>query len=472
MSIRDRKKRKMIEEISSGRSREGLLSENRDVPHDTRVDLNLPNKTSLGSNIKASGSLRKRRETTRTPGMGIREEAPSKRRRCDGTGKGKAKPNDLALNSPKKGETSAIKRKREEKQDFFAGAKVDRPSGKMMAKKPRQDGNPQPTAKGSVQSATISSDATNSLSLKRFAYHRKIGSGSFGEVILVCDAVSRRRLAVKILEKRSLLNGNKTAAAHDEKLVLQIASRNPFLCGSYATLQTAQYLLYVMDYMAGGDLAQLIKDKAPFKIHTTRDLKPSNIFLDAAGHTKIGDFGISKMNVFADNKISGYAGTLKYVAPEVILGKQYDRAVDYFSLGVIVYEMATGKYIFYKCRDRMQLRKSIVQDDPEFLLVLNRQIRDVLEHLLCKCPEDRLTFVQHMRKHHMFKGIDWMSLESGKTSPALQMKVPNSSGSVLGRAAKKGKKRGANLVKNKRSLRPTTFPLLWSWILEKHGCIH
>ncbi|XP_040278393.1 protein kinase C delta type-like [Bufo bufo] len=122
-----------------------------------------------------------------------------------------------------------------------------------------------------------------------------------------------------------------------------------------------------MEFLSGGDLSVLMRANALFTIPVTRfmaaeiicglqflhtrgiihrDIKPANILMNSAGHLKIADFGLAVMNIFGDKKISEYAGTLRYMAPEILLRKPYNTAVDWFSAGVMIYEMATGKYPF------------------------------------------------------------------------------------------------------------------------------
>ncbi|XP_040278387.1 protein kinase C delta type-like [Bufo bufo] len=154
-----------------------------------------------------------------------------------------------------------------------------------------------------------------------------------------------------------------------------------------------------MEFLSGGDLSVLMRANALFTIPVTRfmaaeiicglqflhtrgiihrDIKPANILMNSAGHLKIADFGLAVMNIFGDKKISEYAGTLRYMAPEILLRKPYNTAVDWFSAGVMIYEMATGKYPFNAGILPETIEKSLINDVPTYPKGLNPQARDLI----------------------------------------------------------------------------------------------
>ncbi|CAJ0967091.1 unnamed protein product [Ranitomeya imitator] len=447
MTFRAGKKWKKIsnrEETTTSNNKDGLLYQDVDVPRDTGEDTNgersTPNEASSQHDVKTPHSFRRGRDKSWTRDSRTRDEPPYKRRRRLDAGE------DQDTNSPQKTQvdTRVLKRKREEEQVEGGGGEGTSQSSMMVAKRSKPDTNSCPVAgEGSVQSDDIPPTIPDTLSEESFTYHKVLGQGHFGKVLLASEKVSGHRLAIKILKKRQLLKERRTTAAINEKLVLQIAERSPFLCASFATFQTSDYLFYVMDYMVGGDLHQLIKIKAPFDMETTRlytaeltcglqflhsrgiihrDLKPLNVFIDGDSHAKIGDFGLSKIDVYEDQKVSGYAGTPKYMAPEVFRLEKYDGAVDWFSLGVIVCEMSSGKYPFYNGNDRMRLKMSILYEDPIYPRDLNTDIKDLINNLLLKSAEKRRLFVkEQLRTHLMFQTTDWGAIESGKLPPPSHM---------------------------------------------------
>ncbi|KAM4017257.1 protein kinase C delta type-like isoform 1-T1 [Anomaloglossus baeobatrachus] len=439
MSVRAEKKRKNTsnrEETTSSSNRDGLLFRYSDVPRITRVD------TKRECNSPNLQPLRRGRDKSRTRESRTRDEAPYRKRRCVDAGEGQA------LNSPPEMQVGprVFKRKREHLEGKRSSTEGEGTSRTCMtaAKRTKPDTNfYQLEGESSSRSAAPSSSVPDPPSVESFIYHKVLGKGRFGKVLLASEKVTGHRLAVKITKKRQLIKEGRTRVANLEKHALQIAQRSPFLCSSYATFQSPDHLFYVMDYMAGGDLHHLIKNKAPFDVETTRiytaelasglqalhsrgiihrDLKPLNIFIDSDRHARIGDFGLSKIKFHKHQKVSGCAGSPRYMAPEVLQGKEYDEMVDWFSLGVIVYFMSTGKYPFYNGTDIDRLKRSILEDNPIYPEDLNTDVKDLINNLLCKSPKKRRLFVkQRLRTHPMFRTIDWMALKSGELSPPIQV---------------------------------------------------
>ncbi|XP_071969329.1 protein kinase C delta type-like [Engystomops pustulosus] len=278
--------------------------------------------------------------------------------------------------------------------------------------------------------------------LDSFTFHELLGEGGYGKVMLATHNASKKQVAVKMMKKRLLLQD-----FHEnvliERQVLEMTGKSPLFTQAYATFHTQDYVFFIMEYLSGGDLRDLIWAKAPLTIPLTRffaaevicglqflhsrgiihrDIKPENMLLDSVGHLKIADFGLSVTNIFGNQKITEYAGTLSYMAPEILEKRPYNAAVDYFAAGVTIYEMATKQYPFYTGQESRKIELSLIKDDPSYPKDLNPQIKDILEGLLNKSPERRQVAVDNIREHPFFLGIQWKDIESATAHPPLLLK--------------------------------------------------
>ncbi|CAI9592476.1 unnamed protein product [Staurois parvus] len=149
-----------------------------------------------------------------------------------------------------------------------------------------------------------------------------------------------------------------------------------------------------------------------------RDLKPSNILLNNAGHAKIADFSLSVMGVTKEHRVKAYAGTVTYMAPEVFNRSPYYAPADYYSLGMIVYEMAVGNHPFYiKGMKRKDLAEMMYTMRPYFPKDMDLDTYEFIHRLLCREQEVRGYLVSNLRMHPFFKEIDWAELERLSRQP-------------------------------------------------------
>ncbi|KAM3915694.1 protein kinase C delta type-like [Leptodactylus fuscus] len=216
-----------------------------------------------------------------------------------------------------------------------------------------------------------------------------------------------------------------------ERQILQKTRDSPFICHLNAAHQTQDGYFFITEYLSGGSLEDLIgmcgslnTDNVRFYTaeiscglqflhrHTIihRDLKPGNIMLDGNGHIRIIDLGIARDGVTSSRKIRGLAGTRRYMAPEVLLGLEYDAAVDWWSLGIVVSIMATGSSPF-------DFYRNVTRDEPEIPTSLDAQLKDLLIQLLQKDPEKRLGVNKNIRDHPFFNIICWEELEMRRAQP-------------------------------------------------------
>uniref|UniRef100_A0A8C9YXF8 Protein kinase C n=1 Tax=Sander lucioperca TaxID=283035 RepID=A0A8C9YXF8_SANLU len=281
------------------------------------------------------------------------------------------------------------------------------------------------------------------INVDNFVFHKVLGKGSFGKVLLAELKGSGEYFAVKALKKDVVLMDDDVECTMVEKRVLALAWDNPFLTHLYSTFHTKEHLFFVMEYLNGGDLMFHIQEKGRFELyratfysaeiicglqflHTKgiiyRDLKLDNVMLDHEGHIKIADFGMCKENVFGENRATTFCGTPDYIAPEILLGQKYSFSVDWWSFGVLLYEMLVGQSPFHG-DDEDELFESIRMDTPHYPRWINKEAKDLLEQLFERDPTRRLGIVGNVRLQPFFKTINWQALESREIEPPFKPKV-------------------------------------------------
>ncbi|XP_064154767.1 protein kinase C delta type-like isoform X1 [Anguilla rostrata] len=281
------------------------------------------------------------------------------------------------------------------------------------------------------------------INVDNFVFHKVLGKGSFGKVLLAELKGRGEYFAVKALKKDVVLMDDDVECTMVEKRVLALAWDNPFLTHLYSTFQTKEHLFFVMEYLNGGDLMFHIQEKGRFDLyratfysaeivcglqflHTKgiiyRDLKLDNVMLDRDGHIKIADFGMCKENVFGDNRATTFCGTPDYIAPEILLGQKYTFSVDWWSFGVLLYEMLIGQSPFHG-DDEDELFESIRMDTPHYPRWITKESKDLLEKLFERDSTRRLGVIGNIRTHSFFKTINWVALERKEVDPPFKPKV-------------------------------------------------
>ncbi|XP_041047363.1 protein kinase C delta type-like [Carcharodon carcharias] len=302
-----------------------------------------------------------------------------------------------------------------------------------------EDGSPKPPQRG----PSLRPDSMRKLTIENFTLHKVLGKGSFGKVLLAELKGKGEFFAVKALKKDVVLMDDDVECTMVEKRVLALAWDNPFLTHLYSTFQTKEHLFFVMEYLNGGDLMFHIQEKGRFDLYRAtfygaeiicglqflhskgiiyRDLKLDNVMLDKDGHIKIADFGMCKENVFGENRATTFCGTPDYIAPEILLGQKYTFSVDWWSFGVLLYEMLVGQSPFHG-DDEDELFEAIRVDTPHYPRWITRESKDILEKLFERDPSKRLGISGNIKQHNFFKTVNWTALEKKEIDPPFKPKV-------------------------------------------------
>lgn len=279
-----------------------------------------------------------------------------------------------------------------------------------------------------------------------FDYLKIIGKGSFGKVLLARHKESKNYYAVKVLQKKIILKKKEQKHIMSERSVLMKNIKHPFLVGLHFSFQTTDKLYFVLDYVNGGELFYhlqreriFLEPRARFyaaeiasalgylhSLHIVyRDLKPENILLDSFGHIVLTDFGLCKEGVEDKATTSTFCGTPEYLAPEVLQKQAYDRTVDWWCLGSVLYEMLYGLPPFYS-RNTAEMYNNILHQPLVLKPNVSNAGRDLLEGLLQKDRTKRTgakdDFKELMR-HTFFSPINWEDLIARKITPPFHPSV-------------------------------------------------
>ncbi|KAL7410380.1 kinase-like domain-containing protein [Mrakia frigida] len=280
------------------------------------------------------------------------------------------------------------------------------------------------------------------LTPRDFEFLKLIGRGTFGRVFQVRKRDTKRIYAMKVLSKKEIVAKKEVAHTIGERKILQTSLECPFLVGLKFSFQTEKQLYFVTDYKSGGELfwhlqkeGRFTEERARFYIAELvlalehlhkydivyRDLKPENILLDATGHVALCDFGLSKPDLAADQLTNTFCGTTEYLAPEVLLDDNgYSKLVDFWSLGVLLFEMCCGWSPFY-AEDTQQMYKNICFGKIRFPRgVIDEDGKQFVKGLLNRNPKHRLGATRdaaELKDHPFFKSVDWVALASKQVTP-------------------------------------------------------
>uniref|UniRef100_A0A672RQC9 protein kinase C n=1 Tax=Sinocyclocheilus grahami TaxID=75366 RepID=A0A672RQC9_SINGR len=282
----------------------------------------------------------------------------------------------------------------------------------------------------------------SSLCLQDFQMIAVLGRGHFGKVLLSEYKRSGKVYAIKALKKGDIVARDEVESLMCEKRIFETvnSTRHPFLVNLFACFQTPEHVCFVMEYTAGGDLMMHIhadvfsETRSVFYsacvvlglqfLHDNkivyRDLKLDNLLLDTEGYVKIADFGLCKEGMGHGDRTSTFCGTPEFLAPEILTDTSYTRAVDWWGLGVLIYEMLVGESPF-PGDDEEEVFDSIVNDEVRYPRFLSTEAIGIMRRLLRRNPEKRLGSserdAEDIKKQPFFRNIDWDALLQRRVPP-------------------------------------------------------
>ncbi|XP_033845028.1 serine/threonine-protein kinase N2 [Periophthalmus magnuspinnatus] len=301
------------------------------------------------------------------------------------------------------------------------------------------DGNISPMPK---RQPSIQPKLNKGLHIEDFNCVSVLGRGHFGKVLLAEYKKTGLLYAIKALKKGDIVTRDEVDSLVCEKRIFEVinTSQHPFLVNLHGCFQTSDHVCFVMAYSPGGDLMTHIHTSIFTEKQTRfysscvllgleflhqnkivyRDLKLDNLLMDADGYVRIADFGLCKEGMGYGDRTSTFCGTPEFLAPEVLTDNNYTRSVDWWGLGVLIYEMLVGESPF-PGDDEEEVFDSIVNDDVRYPRFLSPDSVSLIQKLLQKNPEMRLGAGEEdaaeIKRHKFFQGIDWEALLAKRVKP-------------------------------------------------------
>jgi len=284
------------------------------------------------------------------------------------------------------------------------------------------------------------------VTLEDFDLLKVLGKGGFGKVMLVRKKETTDIYAMKVLKKEAVIRRNQVAHTKTETHILK-QIRHPFLTRMFFAFQNEGKLYMVLNYLPGGELFYRLKREGRFSVERVRlytaeialglghlhsldmiyrDLKPENILLDEIGHVCLTDFGLSKEMVTTANAARTFCGTPEYLAPEILQGIGHGKAVDWWSLGTLVFEMLTGLPPFYS-RNINHMYEKILKAELRCPTYLPPEVKSLIEGLLVRDPLRRVGSgpgdIKELEKAPFFSTISFNKVFNKEYTPIYKPNV-------------------------------------------------
>ncbi|KAG8299457.1 cAMP-dependent protein kinase catalytic subunit beta-like [Homalodisca vitripennis] len=277
----------------------------------------------------------------------------------------------------------------------------------------------------------------DSLTFEKLIHKKIIGVGTFGVVLLMKDETEDTYYAVKAINKKVIVKSKQIPHILNEKKILNVTNF-PFIIYLVNYFSDNSYLYFVLPFVSGGDLFTSLRRVHKFNdglsrfyasqvvlaleyLHHLdiiyRDLKPENILLDHTGYIKLTDFGFGKI---LKSRTWTLCGTPEYLAPEVVLNRGYSKAVDWWALGVLIFEMICGRSPFVS-REPIRIYEKILSNRYVFTPEALPDAKDLIKQLLQPNISLRIGSLKHgvkdIKDHPWFRPIDWMMVLNRKMDP-------------------------------------------------------
>ena len=268
----------------------------------------------------------------------------------------------------------------------------------------------------------------SAMSLNDFNILTRLGKGYYGTVFLVEHKATGGIYALKEMKKKFLVDEERANSAQIERDVM-IRSHHPFIVSMHFAFQSKSKVFIGMEYLTGGQLFRLVQAKYNINVQQLmfyiaeialaldylhsigvvyRDLKLENVLICNDGHIKLTDFGLSKRIVDTEgnmHRTDSFCGTDEYLAPELIKGNKYDFSIDWWALGILMYELCFHVTPFYD-KKVSKIHKNILHNDPAFPNGTPEAPKDLIKKLLVKNPKKRANF-KTIVGHPLFAGVNW-----------------------------------------------------------------
>lgn len=309
------------------------------------------------------------------------------------------------------------------------------------------NGEEEDTTMREIEVVSMAAEGLEKADPSHFELLKVLGQGSFGKVFLVRKITgtdSGTLYAMKVLKKATLKVRDRVRTKMERNILVEV--NHPFIVKMHYAFQTEGKLYLILDFLRGGDLFTRLSKEVMFTeedvkfylaelalaldhLHSLgiiyRDLKPENILLDAKGHLKLTDFGLSKESL-DNSKTYSFCGTVEYMAPEVVNRKGHTTAADWWSFGVLMYELLTGSLPFQAShrKETMEMILKAKLGMPQFL---SPQAQSLLRALFKRNPMNRLgagqNGVEDIKNHAFFASINWEKLFKRESEPPFKPAV-------------------------------------------------